>query len=1031
MKSLLRHKLCMLIWVLGGIASLQGQMIIKTPPKGGALEEHRIAVTVIGKAGEKTWLYVNNALADSGEIRIDGIYDFLNVEVPKGPVEIRAEAIGAGKRIFKAVRQVHIVGSPAKLVPSRDFIELPADSQSVASLKIEITDAWGYKIFRLKSATVKINSGSVVEPDLDSLTAGWQLPVQESLLSFTIKAAKSIGREELSVEVNGANLKIPVRYTTPMTPLILVGSLDAAASVYELGQKDQPFPKFTLADYSYQESEWKGVPVSGRLAFYAKGSVLKKYLATMSFDSRRTRDNQLFRDLDPDKQYALYGDASSLTYDAQSQSKFYGRIERNESFVSAGDFNTEFRSTEFAKYDRSFTGLYGKIHWNNQTFTGFATLNDRTMKLDEIRGEGISGYYTLSASRITVNSDKIRIETRDRYHPERVVRSEEKLRFQDYDVNYVDGTLMFKQPVPSVDGEGNPVYIIAVYEYQSDSEKLLIGGLRYEGTWMKKIKWGSTVIVEEQKPSNYYLYGADAAVPISQWLQFKGEFAQTQASDFSQAKQVGNAYSTEVRLQPHSSLNFSGYYRKVEDDFLNPSQTGSRFEVGSEKYGSDNSIQLGKFGKIQSQVYRQFNEQGTVNANQVQVANAFYEYAFSGKTTAKLGYEDAERKQTAQDSIKARNYRSKMLKGQISRRWSKRLSTTIEHEQNLAEGQTAMPTGTAIGLSFDLSEKVQLFLKQRFLTAGKRRTQTVFGIDSRLNKSTQMTGKYEIGGAAGENLSRATIGLKNKWSVRKDLTLNLAFESTATADSLEVPTPDHSALSLGFEYLPDKPWKSSGKYEIRQDKILRKQVVTLGSEFKILQGLSAIGRMESSWASYLKNSDDVWNRSEYQLGAAYRPEQNDAFNGIAKVQLLTDKNTHVAPKTRLDRLIVSMHGYWEPTARLEFGARFALRRLLDEEIGSFSSKTITVLYSLRTEFSWLRRWSTGLDLRLVQMTPVGQSKIGVAADVNYLLKQNMQIGLGYIFKKLDDPDFSYSEYSYSNFYLSLRMKFSEGIFNWR
>jgi hypothetical protein len=1031
MKRFCRHDLLIALCALGTAASLHGQMIIKSPKKNSVLEQHRIGVTVLGKPGAKTWLYVNDVPADSGEIRIDGLYDFLNIEVPDGPIELRTEAVGAGNRLFKAVQQLHIVGPPAKLIPNLECVELPADSQSTASLKISIEDAWGKKISRLKSATVKINNGSMVDPDLDSLSAGTQLPVEESRLILKIRAAKAVGREELSVEVGPASLKIPIRYTTPLVPLIVVGSVDAGISVHEIGMKDASVPKFTLADYTHQEYDWRGVPMSGRMAFYAKGSLKKKYLVTASFDSRRTRDNQLFRDLDPNKQYALYGDASSLTYDALTQSKFYGRIERNESFISVGDFNTDFRSTEFAKYDRSFTGFLGKIQQSSHALTGFATLNDRNMKLDEIRGEGISGYYYLSCGRIVINSDKIRIETRDRYHPERVTRFEELVRYQDYDVNYVDGTLMFKQPVSSVDGEGNPVYVIAVYEYQSNSDKSLIGGLRYDGTWMKKVKLGSTLIIEEKNPSNYVLYGVDASIPVLKWLQFKGEFAQTRAADFSMEKQVGSAYSAELKLQPFSALNVGGYYRMVDDDFLNPSQTGSRFEVGAEKYGFDQSLQLGKYGKIQSQFYRQYNQQGTVNENQVRVANASYEYAIGSKTTARLGFEDAERRQSAGDSIQVRNYRSKMIKGQLSHRWGKRLSSTVEHEQNLAEGRTALPTGSSVGLAFDLTEKVQLFVKQRLLNTTEQHTQTLLGIDSRLNKNTQLTGKYEIGGAAGENLSRATIGLKNRWQVYKDLALNLAFESTATMDSLEVPTPDHSAVSVGFEYLPDKPWKSSGKYELRRDDVVNRQVLTLGSEFKILHGLSAIGRLDWTGARYGQSGDDLWNRSECQLGLAYRPEQSDAFNGIAKVQLLSDKNTHVAPKTKLDRLIVSMHGYWEPASRLEFGARFALRRLLDEEIDVFKSTTTTVLVSLRTEYAWKTRWSTGLDMRLTRLYPIGQVKRGAAADVNFLLKQNMQIGLGYVFKGLDDADFSYSEYTYSNFYLLFRMKFSESIFDWK
>ena len=1030
MNKIKTHIGCLVIWMLSGFISVSAQMIMRSPKKNVAIEKQRIAVTVVGKVGAKTWIYVNNALADSGKIRIDGKYDFLNIKVPEGPVELRTEAVGAGNRIFKATRRVHIVGKPDSLIANIDHIELPADSQSTERVHVKVTDAWGYSINRLKRATVFISKGTIQEADLDSLTPGWQVPVTHSEFRFTVKSASSVGQEQIDIRTGNASLVIPVKYTTPLTEFILVGSLDAAVSAAELGDKDHDSPRFTVADWTHQEGDVKDIPVSGRLAFYAKGSLARKYQVTASYDSRRTRDNQLFRDLDPDKQYALYGDASTLTYDAQSQSKFYGRIERNESFIVLGDYHTKFRSTEFAKYDRSFTGLYSRLHYKKHTLTGFATLNDRTMGLDEIRGEGISGYYFLSAGRITLYSDKIRIETRDRYHPEQILRSDEMERFIDYDINYVDGTLMFKQPVSSVDSDGNPVYIVAVYEYQSPSVTSLIGGLRYEGS-ISKLKIGTTLITEEKKPSNYYLYGADLAMPLTDWLEIKGELARTQNTEPGEKKETGNAYSTAIDLKPHPSLHLNGYYRKVDEHFLNPSLAGSRFEIGAEKYGTVNSLDLNQYGKIRTEYYKQLNEAGTVNEYQVEVTNAFYEYAFSKKTSAKVGYEDAARNRTGQDSVKIRNYRSKMIKAQISHQWTGRLASMIEHEQNLAEGETTLPTGTSLGLQYNITDKIKLYLKQRLLNTEERRTQTIIGIDSRLSKNTQVTGKYEIGGASGEDLSRATIGLRNQWEIRKDLTLNVAFESTATLDSLEVPTPDHNAVSFGLEYLPDKPWKSSAKYELAQDKIVRKQIVTLGSEFKVLEGLSAIGRLEYAGSKYLKESGNIWNRGNYQVGLAYRPENQDRFNSVAKLQLLTDKNTHIAPGTRLDRLIVSSHGYWQASARLELGLRFALRQLLDEEIGLLSSRTTTSLYAIRTDYRWHKRWTTGLDLRLVLLSPVQQMKTGAAGELGYLLKKNMLVGIGYVFKQLNDPDFSYSEYSYSNIYLVLRMKFSEDIFNWR
>lgn len=1034
MKRFRRHILLMLLGMIAGTTPLHSQMVILSPKENSMHSLHHIAITVIGKPGAPTWVYVNGQPADSGQIRIDGKYDFLNINVPDGPVEIRAEAKGVRDKIFKAIRHVHILGPVANLKTRRDQIELPADGKSKTTIKAEVQDAWGYTLERIKSATINSQNGFIVESDLDTLTPGCQLSASDGKFEFTIRAANKIGRSEVTVDIEGKVFRIPVRYTTPLPPLMIVGSLDAAVSITHSDDSTMHDPKFTLADISNAESEIKSTPVSGRMAFYAKGSIFNKYRVTASYDSRRSRDNQLFRDLDPNQQYALYGDASTLKYDAQTESKFYGKIERNESHLVVGDFNTGFRNTEFSAYDRSFNGLQTQLQAGANRFIGFVTLNDRKMQLDEIRGEGISGYYFLSGSQITIYTDKVRIEVRDKYHPETIIRSEEKARFQDYDINYVDGTLMFKQPVPSVDPNGNPVFIVAAYEFRTHDDKAIIGGVRYEGKWFNKFQIGSSFIMEEKEPSNYMLYGADAILPLFPWLEVKGEYAESRSSDFSIPKRIGNAYKTEINFKPHRVLNVSGYYRKVDSDFVNASQTGTQFEMGAEKYGISGKINMGKMGSIRSEWYRQYNKTSTVNENHVQVANATYEYAVSSKTTMKLGYENASRDQVgSQDSlgVGVRNYNSKMIKGQLSHKWTDKLTTTAEHEQNLAEGENTMPTASSIGISYDISKKIRLHLKQRFLKTGARKTQTIMGVESKISNNTQVTSRYEIGGAAGEDLNRATIGLRNRWKVREDLTLNFALESTATMDSLEVPTPDHIAASVGFEYLPDKPWKSSGKYEIRKDKTVQNQVVVLGMEFKILNGLSSITRIEHTHAKYLNTKNEVWIRGNYQLGVAYRPELQDVLNTVAKIQYLRDKNTHATPKTRLDRIIASLHAFWQPSFRLGISGRFALRKLLDEENGLYKNSTVTSLYALRTEYDLSEHWSAAFDFRTVYMTPVNQTKTGFAGEMGYIFRKNMQIGLGYIFKKLDDQDFSISEYNFSNFYFVFRMKFSEDLFNWR
>jgi len=1034
MKRIRKHILLFFFGLFTVTIPLRAQMVIQSPGENSVHSLQHICVTVIGKPGAPTWLYVNGQRADSGQVRIDGIYDFLNVDVPYGPVEIRAEAKGARDRMYKAVRHVHILGPPANLKINKEKIDLPADGKSETTLHAEVQDGWGYTLEQIKTATVTVQNVFVLETDLDTLSSGSQLQVSGGMLEFTLKAGDEVGTSEIHVDIAGKVFRIPVHLTTPLPPLMIVGSVDASASIMHTSDSTMHHPRFTLADISNQESEINSTPVSGRLAFYAKGSILNKYRVTASYDSRRSRDNQLFRDLDPDQQYALYGDASSLKYDAQTESKFYGKIERNGSHIVVGDFNTNLRNTEFTAYDRSFNGVQAQIEAGENRFTGFATFNNRKMQLDEIRGEGISGYYFLSGSQITTYTDKIRIEVRDKYHPETVIKSEEKARFQDYNINYVDGTLMFKQPVPSVDASGNPVYIVAAYEYRSNNDKSIIGGLRYEGTWFDKLQLGTTLIMEEKKPSNYLLYGIDADFPLFSWLTFKGEYAESRAPDLLHSKKIGNAYKTELRFTPYRTVNVEGYYRKLDSDFVNASQTGTQFELGSEKYGVTGTFNLGKWGSIQSEWYRQYNKTSTVDENHVQVAHAAYEYAVSEKTDVKLGYKYADRERVGtQDSlgIGKNQYNSKMIHAQLSHKWTDKLITIVEHEQNLAKSKNTLPTASSIGIGYDISKKIRLHLKQRFLQKGERKTQTIMGVESKISDGTRITSSYEIGGAAGEDLNRATIGLHNKWKVRKDFTLNFALESTATMDSLQVPTPDHTSASVGFEYLPDKPWKSSGKYEIRQDKTVRNQVVVFGTEFKILNGLSNITRIEHTHAKYLNTRNNVWIRGNYQMGFAYRPELQDVFNTVAKIQYIRDKNTHASPKTRLDRIIASLHAFWQPSLRLSFSGRFALRKLIDEEYDNYKNSTVTSLYALRTEYDISRRWSAAWDLRMVYMTPVNQMKTGIAGEIGYVFRKNMQVGFGYLFKKLKDKDFSISEYDFSNFYLVFRMKFSEDLFDMR
>ena len=59
----------------------------------------------------------------------------------------------------------------------------------------------------------------------------------------------------------------------------------------------------------------KGFWVDGKLAYYLKAKIKGKYLITSSLDTEREQ-KELFRYIDPDKYYPVYGDNSRISYEA-------------------------------------------------------------------------------------------------------------------------------------------------------------------------------------------------------------------------------------------------------------------------------------------------------------------------------------------------------------------------------------------------------------------------------------------------------------------------------------------------------------------------------------------------------------------------------------------------------------------------------------------------------------------------------------------------------------------------------------------
>src|SRR5207248_785915 len=88
------------------------------------------------------------------------------------------------------------------------------------------------------------------------------------------------------------------------------------------------------------------------------------------YDSMKQRE-RLFRDIQPDEFYPVYGDSSVRGYDAQSTGKLYVRIDKKRCYLLYGDFTTAAQSTEvrgLGNYSRSLNGV--REHFENSKVSG-------------------------------------------------------------------------------------------------------------------------------------------------------------------------------------------------------------------------------------------------------------------------------------------------------------------------------------------------------------------------------------------------------------------------------------------------------------------------------------------------------------------------------------------------------------------------------------------------------------------------------------------------------------------------------------
>lgn len=308
------------------------------------------------------------------------------------------------------------------------------------------------------------------------------------------------------------------------------------------------------------EDEYADSFLDGRLAFYLKGKIKGKYLVTAQMDTtegpienmfdglHRKNAESLFRRLDPDRYYPVYGDNSNTYEDAPSAGKLYVKVELDQSYLLWGNDDTDMTRTLLSQYNRTLYGAHLKYQTQASTKYGerktkvkaFAAEPETLLGHNEFLGTG-GRVYILRHNDVVQGSEKLVVEVRDR--DSGLMKKQVTLKpFQDYEFDYLAGRVVLTQPLttfalqdPTQIIDNNTVgtdlyYLITDYEYNASGSDLDDSsfGTSVEHWFGDHVSIGGTYVNEKRAADQYVMTGVDASLRLGQDSFIKVERSETE-----------------------------------------------------------------------------------------------------------------------------------------------------------------------------------------------------------------------------------------------------------------------------------------------------------------------------------------------------------------------------------------------------------------------------------------------------------------------------------------------------------------------
>ncbi len=937
----------------------------------------------------------------------------------------------AGNVIKTMTRNIVFAGIPVRAELDKEHSRLVADGRNVPVVAIRVYDQDGNFARPGSRGKFTLSEPYLPQQFVEALQVNRlsglnkQKPeyiVGQNGIAFIVLEPTTItGRLNIELPFSGRKRSLIETWIQPeVRDWIMVGLAEGTAGYNAVSGNKQALNAGDENDAFYSE---------GKIAFYAKGKVKGDWLLTTSYDTSKQTlagDNRVNQLIDPNTYYTIYGDNSRQRYDASSAEKLYIKIERKQFYALFGDMNTGLDVTELAKFKRNMTGAKSEFDNGKFAYTAFAAENVNNFIKDEIQGEGISGLYRLNGKDIVINSDNIVIETRDRFRSEIILKTEVLRRYLDYSIDYTDGTIFFRRPIPSRDENFNPIFIVADYEVEAPvTGDITAGGRAAVRLNDGKVEIGGTLVHDATYQNAGDLIGVDARIELDSKTEVRLEAATTDVTTANKDLS-GSAYSAEI-VHGGDDLKARAYAIQQEADFGLGQQSIS--QTGTRKFGADASYRVTPEVTVDGTVYREenLNTNGKRNVAKANVIYNQHDYQLNAGAVI-------ARDQFAQGNTNASNL---LLLG-ASKGFLKdtvKLRANAEIAVNSANNNADYPSRYILGADYFITPKVNLFAENEWTVGGVQDTQmSRAGVRATPWENAQLNSA--VNQETNENGLRsfATLGLTQAFPISKRWTGDVTFDKAKTLrtpgakpfyDNVPIAqgttNNDFTAISVGSTYNAES-YTLNNRVELRTAELEDKIGVIINWERNLKGGIGYSATTKLFKTDRTDSSEML--DGDIRFSVAYRPLQSRWIT-LNRLDFKFDSSTDILGiKTRQRKLIENLTSNFLIDNRNQVSFNFGLKYVIDTfDKQEFSGITNLLGSEYRHDLS--EKFDVGVHANSYYSANSGITKYSTGLSFGWNMTRNIWLSVGYNFAGFNDRDFSAAGYTAAGPYIRFRMKFDQ------